>query len=86
MRKGNESEDGCGGEGGGMELVELDVSELGPGAEGHGHTVAGGYRGVGGVEVELAGSAGGEDNGVGADCAGKSIGINDFQTGYCAVF
>ena len=69
-----------------MELVELEVGELGAGAEGHGRAVAGGYGGVGGVEVELAGTALGEDDGVGVEGAGKAFGINDFEAGHLAVF
>ena len=68
-----------------MELIELGVSQLSAGAEGHGDAIAGGYGGVGGMEVELARSAAGEDNGVSVECTGKTFGVNDFQASCDAV-
>ena len=69
-----------------MELVELEIGELGAGAEGHGGAVAGSHGGVGGVEVELAGSAACDDHGVGFEGVGKAFGINDFEARNGAVF
>ena len=54
-----------GGQGGGMELVELQVRHRCAGAQGDGDPVTGGDLGVRGVAVELAGAAGGQDHGVG---------------------
>jgi hypothetical protein len=50
-----------------MELVELHVGQLGAGAGGEGDAVAGGYGGVGGVGVDLACAAGGDEDGAGGD-------------------
>ena len=50
-----------------MELVELHVGQLGAGLRGEGDAVAGGHGGVGGVGVDLARAAGGDQNGAGAD-------------------
>ena len=47
-------------EAGRMELVELHVGDAAAGAPGHGDAVAGGAVRVGGVEVDLAGAAGGQ--------------------------
>ena len=47
-------------EAGGVELEELHVGHLGAHPVGHGHPVAGGDVGVGGVEVDLARAAGGD--------------------------
>ena len=52
------------GQGGGVELVELQVRHRRPGAQGGGDAVAGGDLGVRGVAVELARAAGGQDHGV----------------------
>ena len=46
---------------GGVELDELHVGHRAAGAPAHGDAVAGGGVGVGRVEVDLAGAAGGED-------------------------
>jgi len=54
------------GQGGGVELVELQVLELRAGAPGGGDAVPGGHGGVRGVGEELPGSAGGEHGGPGA--------------------
>ena len=51
----------------GMELHELHVAQLGPGAIGHGHAVAGGHLGIGRFAVELARPAGGQDRLLGPD-------------------
>ncbi len=47
-----------------VELVELEVRELGAGAEGEGYAVAGGYGGICRVREEVPGAAGGEEDGV----------------------
>ena len=51
----------------GMELHELHVAQLGPGAIGHGHAVAGGHLGIGRFAIELARPAGGQDRLLGPD-------------------
>src|SRR5204862_485662 len=61
---------------GGVELDELHVGDRRAGAIGHGHPVGGGDVGVGGVQVDLAGAAGGKNGGardVGLDLAGGAI-------------
>ncbi len=68
-----------GGEGGGVELVELEVGEVRAGAESHGDAVAGGYGGVGGMEEELACAAGGEDDGVGGEGGGGTVLVDDAE-------
>ena len=45
----------------GVELHELHVAQLGAGAIGDGHAVAGGHFGIGGFAVDLACAAGGQD-------------------------
>ncbi len=52
-------------EAGGVELHELHVGDPAAGAPGHGDAVAGGHVRVAGVEVDLAGTAGGEDHAAG---------------------
>ena len=52
----------AGGERGGMELHELEIDQAGAGARRHRQAVAGELRRIGGVAVELAGAAGGEDH------------------------
>ena len=47
-------------EAGGMELDELHVGDRRAGALGHGHAVAGGDVRIGGVEIDLAAAAGGQ--------------------------
>jgi 3-dehydroquinate synthase len=54
-------------EGGGVELDEFDIADDGAGAPGHGDAIAGGDIGVGGVLVDAAEAAGGEQDGVGED-------------------
>ena len=54
-------------EAGGMELDELHVGHPAPGAPGHGDTVAGSHVGIGGVEIDLARAAGGDDHETGAE-------------------
>ena len=51
----------------GMELHELHVAQLGPGAIGDGHAVAGGHLGIGRFAIELAGPAGGQNRLLGPD-------------------
>ena len=61
---------------GGMELAELHVRDPGSRAPGHGHAVARGDVGVGGVEVGLGPAARGQDRGLGqerVDFAGGRI-------------
>lgn len=60
---GAEEEDGR------VELDELQVGDLGPGAQGERHAVAGGDGRVGGGREDLAHAAGGEDHGGGVDGA-----------------
>ena len=60
-------------ESGGVELVELHVGQLGPGLGGQRDAVAGGYGGVGGVGVDLACAAGGDEHGAGIDSMGLRI-------------
>src|ERR1700689_2202486 len=55
---------------GGMELVELHVGELGSGVRGQSNAIAGGYGGVGGVRVDLACAAGGDEDGTGGNAPG----------------
>ena len=50
-----------------VELHELHVAQLGPGAVGRGHAVAGGDRRVGRLAVDHAGAAGGQDRLLGPD-------------------
>ena len=50
-----------------MELIELHVGELSAGLCGQGDAVAGGHGGVGGVAVDLARSAGGDEDSARAD-------------------
>ena len=52
---------------GGVELVELHVGDPAAGAPGHGDAVAGGAVRVAGVQVDLAGAAGGQHHGAGAE-------------------
>ncbi len=52
---------------GGMELVELHVGEFGAGQRGECDAVAGGYGGIGGVGVDLARAAGGDEDGARGD-------------------
>ena len=52
-----------------MELVELHVGQLGAGLGSEGDSVAGGYCGIGGVGVNLACAAGGDEHGAGCNCA-----------------
>ncbi len=51
----------------GMELHELHVAQLGPGAEGQRHAVAGGHLGIGRLAVDLAHAAAGQDRLLGPD-------------------
>ena len=51
----------------GMELHELHVAQLGAGAIGHGHAVAGGPVGIGRLAIELPGPAGGQNRLLGPD-------------------
>ena len=62
------------GQGGGMELVELHVGEFRIRTSGEGDAVAGGYGGVGGVRVDLACAAGGDEDGARGDSAWLRIG------------
>jgi len=56
-----------------VELEELHVHDLGPGAVGEGDAVAGGHLRVGGYAVELAGAAGGQQQ-VAAGVVGAAAG------------
>ena len=58
---------------GGMELDEFDIGDLGAGALGHGHAVAGGHVGIGGFEKTLPESAGGQQHGARVDGAHSAI-------------
>ena len=58
----------------GMELIELQVGELRARAQGHGDAIARGYAGVGGVEIELACAAAGQNDGVGVDVVTLALG------------
>ena len=51
----------------GMELHELHVAQLGAGAIGQGHAVAGGDFGIGRFAIDLAGAAGAENRLLGPD-------------------
>ena len=53
------------GHGGGMELVELQIGDLGTGTPCDGEAVRGGDRRIGGVRVHTACSTGGQDHPVG---------------------
>ena len=59
----------------GVELIELQVGELRARAKSHGDSIARSYAGVGGVEIQLACTATGENDGVGADFVTLAIGI-----------
>ena len=52
---------------GGMELDEFQVLDFGSGAVGHGDAIAGGHFGIGGVAVDLAEAAGGQQHGTRLD-------------------
>ena len=58
---------------GGMELDELHVADFGAGTERHGDAIAGGNTGVGGVAIELAEAAGGEEHGRGGHLLGLAF-------------
>lgn len=68
-----------------MELVELHVREAGTGAEGRGGAVASGDRGIGGVGVELAGSAAGQDHGIRVEAGHRARGIHRLDSADAAV-
>jgi hypothetical protein len=65
---------------GGMELVELKVGDLGTRTQRHCNAVARGYGWVGGVGIELTGTAAGEDDGVGDETAMLSVLFQDIET------
>ena len=48
---------------GGMELIKLHVGDFGAGAPCHRDAVTSGYRGIGGIAVDLAGAAAGQQDG-----------------------
>ncbi len=50
-----------------MELDELHVGDTAAGTPAHGDTIAGGYIGIAGVEIDLVGAAGGQHDTMGAD-------------------
>ena len=50
-----------------MELHELHVAQLGPGAIGGRHAVAGGHGGIGRFAIDHAGAAAGQDRLLGPD-------------------
>ncbi len=54
-------------EAGGMKLDELHVGDRRARAVGHGHAVAGGDVRVGGVKINFAAAAGGEQDGAGGE-------------------
>ncbi len=54
-------------EGGGVELIELHVSDGGAGPPCHGDAVASGHGRIGGVAVDLARAAAGQQDGACAD-------------------
>ena len=64
-----------------MELVELDVGELGTGSESEGDSIASGDAGVGRVGVKVAGAAGGEEDGVGEKGFGVAVLVDDVEAG-----
>ncbi len=74
------------GESGRVELVELDIGHLHTGAQGHGYTVAGGHRGVGGVGKKLARAAAGEENGIDREGALVAVLVQNVDTGHASVF
>ena len=51
----------------GVELIELEVGELRARTQRHGDAIAGGHGRVGGVQVELARSTAGQNDGVRVD-------------------
>ena len=63
------------GHGRGVELVELKVGDLCSGTQCGGQSVAGGHCGVGGVRVESARTARGEDHARRVDCAGFGFAV-----------
>ncbi len=56
-----------------MELIELHVGEVGSRCEGEGDAVAGGHGGVGGVGVDLARAAGGDEHGARSHSMGAAL-------------
>jgi hypothetical protein len=54
---------GAGREGRGVELDELQIHQTGTGPGGHGETIARGFLGIGGVEIELAQATGRQHHG-----------------------
>src|SRR5262249_31007840 len=64
-----EQETGCAldGQGGGVELHELEIREHCSGVVGDGHAVAGGPRGIGGLAIDLAEPAGSKQHRAGMD-------------------
>ena len=62
---------------GGVELVELEVGHPAAGAPGHGDTVAAGAIRVAGIQVGLAGAAGGEHNGPAWNVDPVTVAIED---------
>ncbi len=69
----------------GVELVELHVGQLGAGSGGKGDSVTRGDGGIGGVGVDLACSAGRNQNGTGAHAGELLIAVAEVDTGHTAV-
>ena len=57
----------------GMELVELQVGELCARAQGYGDTIARGHGGVGGMQIELACAAAGQNDSVRVDVVAVAL-------------
>ena len=67
---------------GGVELVKLQVHDLGSSGKGQGNPVAGSHQGVGGETVELPRAAGGDDHEPGGKGAGLTgIAVQGFHSG-----
>ena len=68
----------------GMELVELHVGDAAARAPGHGNAVAAGAVGVGGVEIGLAGAAGGEHDEFCLDGENPAAGVIEHESASAA--
>ena len=64
------------GHGRGVELIELKIGDLRSGTQCGGQSIAGGHGGIGGVRVESARTARGEDHARRVDCAGFGFAVH----------
>ena len=68
-----------------MELDELHVRDVRPGPPCHPDTVAGGDTRIGGIEINLAATTGGEDDAIGLDCVDVTSGLVEHVSSQAAV-